>query len=51
MKAVLDGISALDIVDNSNIFLAGGSQGGFVASYVAGMEPERVRALLALFPA
>ena len=51
MAAVLDGIAALDKIDSQNIFLAGQSQGGFVASYVAGTQPDKVRALVAIFPA
>lgn len=51
MAVVLDGIAALDKIDSQNIFLAGQSQGGFVASYVAGTQPDRVRALVAIFPA
>lgn len=51
MAVVLDGIAALDKIDSQNIFLAGQSQGGFVASYVAGTQPEKVRGLVAIFPA
>lgn len=51
MAVVLDGLAALGKVDSENIFLAGQSQGGFVASYVAGTQPEKVRALVAIFPA
>lgn len=51
MAVVLDGLAALDEIDNKNIFLAGQSQGGFVASYVAGTQPEKVRGLVAIFPA
>lgn len=51
MAVVLDSIAALDKIDSQNIFLAGQSQGGFVASYVAGTQPDKVRALVAIFPA
>lgn len=51
MTVVLEGLAAMEQVDSKNIFLAGQSQGGFVASYVAGTQPERVRGLVAIFPA
>ncbi len=51
MAVVLDGLAAMDKVDSENIFLAGQSQGGFVASYIAGTQPEKVRGLVAIFPA
>lgn len=51
MAVVLDGLAALDTIDSEKIFLAGQSQGGFVASYVAGTQPEKVRGLVAIFPA
>ena len=51
MSAVLDGIRGLDNVDKNNIFLMGASQGGFVATYVAGTRPDDVRGLIAFYPA
>lgn len=51
MAVVLEGIAALGQADSRNIFLAGQSQGGFVASYLAGTQPEKVRGLVAVFPA
>lgn len=51
MAVVLDGLAALAKIDSNNIFLAGQSQGGFVASYIAGTQPEKVRGLVAIFPA
>ena len=51
MSAVLDGILALDEVDKDNVFLMGGSQGGFVATYVAAKRCEQVKGLIALYPA
>ena len=51
MSTVLDGIRALDNVDKNNIFLMGASQGGFVATYVAGTRPDDVRGLIAFYPA
>lgn len=38
-------------IDRENIFLLGGSQGGFVASYVAAKRPQDIRGLIALYPA
>ena len=51
MKTVLEGIRALDIVDEKNVFVMGASQGGFVATYVAGTIPEAVKGLIAFYPA
>lgn len=51
MAVVLEGLAAMEQIDSQNIFLAGQSQGGFVASYIAGTQPERVRGLVAIFPA
>ena len=51
MSTVLDQIRALDNVDKDNVFLMGASQGGFVATYVAGMRPNDVRGLIAFYPA
>ena len=51
MAVVLGGLTAMEQIDSQNIFLAGQSQGGFVASYVAGTQPEKVRGLVAIFPA
>ena len=51
MNTVLDGILALDIIDKNNIFAMGGSQGGFVATYIAGTRPEDIKGLIALYPA
>ena len=49
--AAMDGLSAMPEIDGDNLFLFGGSQGGFVCSYAAGKRPDRVRGLIALFPA
>ncbi len=43
MAVVLDGLAAMDKVDSESIFLASQSQGGFVASYIAGTQPEKAR--------
>ena len=51
LKCVMDGITALPEVDPDNLFLMGESQGGFVSTYAATEYPERVRGLIALFPA
>ena len=51
MNTVLNGLAVRDDIDESNIFLMGESQGGFVASYVAGTRPKDVRGLIALCPA
>ena len=51
LKCVMDGIAALPEVDPDNLFLMGESQGGFVSTYAAAEYPEKVRGLIALFPA
>ena len=51
MSTVLDGICALVDVDKDNVFLMGASQGGFVATYVAGIRPDDVKGLIAFYPA
>ena len=51
MSAVLDGIRSLDDVDKKSVFLMGASQGGFVATYVAGTRPDDVKGLIAFYPA
>ncbi len=51
MNTVFDGIRALDQVDEENMYVMGASQGGFVATYVAGKRPEDVKGLIALYPA
>ena len=51
MNVVMDGISAREDIDGERLFLLGGSQGGFVASYVAGTRQEDVKGLVALYPA
>ena len=51
MKVVLDGIRALDAVDENNVFLMGLSQGGFVATYVASQRPKDVKGLIGFYPA
>ena len=51
LDTVLDGICELDKVDKDNVFLMGASQGGFVSTYVAGTRPERIKGLIAFYPA
>lgn len=51
LEVILDGISSLPEIDAENVFLMGQSQGGFVASYVAAKNPDKVRALIAEYPA
>jgi hypothetical protein len=50
-NVVFDGIRSLDVIDQDNVFVMGGSQGGFVATYIAGTRPEEVKGLIALYPA
>lgn len=51
LNAVLDGIKKLPAVNSGNIFLVGGSQGGFVSAMVARDRPDEIRALVLYFPA
>lgn len=51
LQIILDGILELPEIDEKNVFLMGQSQGGFVASYVASKNPDKVRGLIAEYPA
>lgn len=51
LNAVLDEVGKWDFVDTSKIVLAGGSQGGAVASIVASERQEDISALILLYPA
>ena len=51
LTAVLEQVRALDYVDDSQVFLWGESQGGFVSSYVAARHADEVKALILFYPA
>ena len=51
LSAVLDRMREQPGIDPDSIFLMGGSQGGFVCSYVAGVRPDDVAGLVCLYPA
>lgn len=51
LKAVIDTMSELDISDSRQIYLYGESQGGFVAALTAAEMPERIAAMILLYPA
>ena len=51
LNTVIDGLKDRNEFDPENIFLFGGSQGGFVATYVASARPSDIRALVVLYPA
>ena len=51
MLVVLDGIRALDAVDETSVFLMGLSQGGFVATRAAARRTDDVKGLIAFYPA
>lgn len=51
LKAVINMISGLDISDSRQIYLYGESQGGFVAALTAAEMPERIAAMILLYPA
>ena len=49
--AVMDAMRELPEINPDQIFLLGASQGGFVSSYVAGIRPDDVAGVIALYPA
>lgn len=51
LEQVLDSIRNMDFADTNRIILAGGSQGGGVATIVAASHPQEIKALLLLYPA
>ncbi len=51
LDAVLNGLRKIPEIESDNLFLAGMSQGGFVATYVAARRPQDVRGLIPLYPA
>lgn len=51
LYAVMDAIEALDVIDSNNLFLMGGSQGGFVITYAASKRPNEIRGIIPLYPA
>ncbi len=51
MSVVMDELAARPDIDESRIILSGQSQGGFVATYLAGTRPDDVRGLVLLYPA
>jgi len=48
---ILDRFGTDSRFEGDRVFLFGGSQGGFVSAYVAGIRPEAVAGLIALYPA
>lgn len=51
LNAVIDGLAVREDVDASELYLVGGSQGGFVSTYVAATRPDDIKALVAFYPA
>lgn len=51
LNAVIDGLTIRDDIDASELYLLGGSQGGFVSTYVAGTRPDDIKGLIAMYPA
>lgn len=51
LEHVLSAAKGWDFVDASRIIIAGGSQGGGVATIVAARHPEEISALLLMYPA
>ncbi|MBO4926508.1 MAG: alpha/beta fold hydrolase [Clostridia bacterium] len=49
--AVMDRMKEMPQINPEQIFLLGASQGGFVSSYVAGIRPDDVAGVIALYPA
>lgn len=48
---VIDRIRELPEIDENNLFLMGGSQGGFVITEAAHRRPDQIRGLIPLYPA
>lgn len=51
LKAVFEYLESMENVDTSNMFLLGGSQGGFVTSLVTEEIGEKVKGMILYFPA
>lgn len=51
LQKVLDGIICLPFIDEENVILMGNSQGGFVSTYVACKNKEKVSKMILLYPA
>lgn len=51
LGAVIDHFQSEEMIDQNNIFLFGGSQGGLVSALTAEERSEDIRGLLLLFPA
>lgn len=51
LLAVMDAVRELEETDENNLFLMGGSQGGFVITEAAHRRPGQVRGLIPLYPA
>lgn len=51
LEEIFDQVRGWDFVDGERPVLFGASQGGFVAAIYAGRHPERVSALIELYPA
>ncbi|MBQ7583923.1 MAG: alpha/beta hydrolase [Lachnospiraceae bacterium] len=51
LNVILDGLRSRDDMDKDRIFLCGGSQGGFVSTYIACKRPEDIAGLIPLYPA
>lgn len=51
LNTVIDGIQKLPETDKENLFLMGGSQGGYVITYVADQRSDEIRGMIPLYPA
>lgn len=51
LEIILEGIRNLPFVDRDNVILMGNSQGGFVSTYVAAKNKDKVSKLILLYPA
>ena len=50
-NVAFNGIRSLSYVDETRMFVMGESQGGFVATYIAGTRSKDIKGLIALYPA
>jgi len=50
LEALLEGVAALDYIDENNVFLWGHSMGGFVTTYVGCKNPDKVKGMMLAEP-
>ena len=51
LNVVIDELMVREDIDSTELFLLGGSQGGFVSTYVAATKSDDIKGLIAMYPA